>query len=132
MGRHKEGEIFNKIKDRFIQAYDIVVIYKQYRFSLANAEAQQLTPTQKQILDRVICLRADYLAVDRAGNYHIVEVKRNLDLKALGQLLGYRIMLARKQEVEESKVRLHAVFEQAYETIKDIYRRYNILLWEVG
>ncbi len=131
MGRHKERELLNRRLGEIKSRLELVGDSWQVPLPFFMDRPETMERRRREILDRVVSAKIDYLGVDRYGNYHIFEIKRNLDFEALGQLLGYRKLFCEQHDISEDKVYLHVIFEKAYETIKFIYRTFKIKLWEV-
>jgi len=103
----------------------------QYRIAYIFDMSEEYSEMERKAMEKMMAFRIDYLARDRQGYYHIFEIKRDLGLHALGQLLAYRLLIATIEGIPESRIKLHVIYEKTYETIKFIYREFNIQLWEV-
>ena len=77
-------------------------------------------------------LRCD--AVCYRGNriIAIVEAKRVLDLKALGQLLGYRELLSILEGHDKHQIRLFAVCYQAHPFLVRVFEEFGVEVVQVG
>lgn len=71
-------------------------------------------------------LRIDCVCWGRDGFVYLIEAKKKLDLKALGQLLGYRHLFSKEYKVSNSIIKLVAVCLEFEERIKEIFEHYGI------
>lgn len=61
----------------------------------------------------------------------IVEGKHTPDLKALGQLLGYKWMVKAWQPATKALIKLGIVCRQDNEALAPLFEKYDIKIWEV-
>ena len=77
-------------------------------------------------------LRCDAVCYQGNKIIAIVEAKRVLDLKALGQLLGYRELLSRLEGQNPQDIRLFVVCYEAHPLLVGVFEKFGIGVVQVG
>ena len=71
-------------------------------------------------------LRIDAVCFGVDNNIYIIEAKKELDLKALGQLLGYTTLFAEQFNVSWNRLKMIALCETANTKIREVFQKFGI------
>ena len=85
----------------------------------------------RHTISNIYSFRIDLFIAENNGDYWIIEAKRKLDPRALGQLLVYKELFCERFNIDPSKVKLGAIYHIEEPSLNKIFEKYGIKLFKV-